>query len=92
MSSSVRAEFMSRPGRHVNQQPQQHGQHRDKVKNLNQPTNTLSLLFYFFFKITQNLIRNYVCVCVCVNDVTTLREVLRNKIESYGWHSSFFLS
>nr|CAH0113568.1 unnamed protein product [Daphnia galeata] len=31
MSSSVRAEFMSRPGRHVNQQPQQHGQHRDKI-------------------------------------------------------------
>lgn len=53
MSSSVRAEFMSRPGRHVNQQPQQHGQHRDKVKSLNQPTNTLSLLFYFFLDNTE---------------------------------------
>uniref|UniRef100_A0A0P5TUY7 Neurabin-1 n=1 Tax=Daphnia magna TaxID=35525 RepID=A0A0P5TUY7_9CRUS len=41
MSSSVRAEFMSRPGRHVNaptMQPQ-HGQHRDKGRPLSQHSN-----------------------------------------------------
>ncbi|XP_059351791.1 uncharacterized protein LOC130689486 isoform X2 [Daphnia carinata] len=40
MSSSVRAEFMSRPGRHVapSMQPQ-HGQHRDKGRPLSQHSN-----------------------------------------------------